>query len=267
MLFIFLLFMSIMLIVNNNRFQRSKYLAAAQEVTGQFYAVTGSFYAYTNLKSTNEDMMHRIAELEYQIYDYRQALNLADDTVRSGGINIDSSDDQIYQWLPAKIINSSISKLDNYLTLDKGAQDSIQPDMGVVSSRGIVGVVMSTSSHFSRVIPVLNEKFQLNCMVKNSNAFGPLVWNGGDPRYTYLTELPRHVTFEVGDTIVTSGYSAVFPPGLLVGTISDFERQTDDNYNTLKVKLFTDFSTLSDVMIVKNKYQQEQKKLESNEVQ
>ncbi|GHT42090.1 cell shape-determining protein MreC [Bacteroidia bacterium] len=261
-LFTLLLSSSIVLIVNNSRLQRSKFLAAAQEVTGAIYSVTSAFYAYTNLKTTNEQMMHRIAELENQIHDFQYAEEQADNMVRTSGIDIDLSDG-IYQWIPAKVINNNIAKIENYLTLNKGTLDGVAEDMGVVSASGIVGVVMSTSAHFSRVIPVLNEKFRLSCMVKNNNSFGPLVWDGGDPRYTYLTELPRHVDFEVGDTILTSGYSTIFPAGLLVGTIATFEKQKDDNYNTLKVNLFTDFSTLSNVLVVKNKYQQEQKQLEN----
>lgn len=262
MLFVLLFITSIMLTVNNNRFQRSKFLAATQEVIGSFYAVTAVIYAYIELRTINEDMTQRIVDLENQIAAYQNALKLTNDTLHSGKLDIDQSG-KTYQWVSAKIVNNNISKIDNYLTLDKGELDGIEVDMGVVSPRGIVGVVKQVSAHFSQVIPVLNDKFHPSCMVKNNKSFGPLVWNGGNPLYSYLTELPRHVTFEVGDTILTSGYSTIFPAGLLVGTIAGFEREKDDNYNTLKVKLFTDFSTLSNVMVVQNKYQHEQKSLES----
>ena len=204
-----------------------------------------------NLKSTNEDLTKRIAELETLVFAYQKTTNQINDS------------SIIYQFIPAQVVNKSASKLENYITLNKGSNEGVTRDMGVLSANGIVGVVMTVSTHFSIVIPVLNPKFRLNCKLTN-NYSSPLVWDGKDAQYAYLTELPRHATFQIGDTVVTSGYSTIFPPGIPVGSIKSSQRGKDDNYNSLKIKLFTNFYTLNEVMIVNNKYQGEQLELQEN---
>ena len=136
------------------------------------------------------------------------------------------------------------------------------PDMGVVSERGVVGIVSTVSDHFSVIIPLLNPKFRLSCKVLGSSYFGSLSWNGRNTLYANLDELPRHVEFQKGDTIVTSGYSAVFPSGIIVGTVADFEKQHDDNFYSLQVELATDFQALNNVRIIKNFRQTEQSGVE-----
>jgi rod shape-determining protein MreC len=267
LLFLLLLFLSIALIVKNNQFQRSKFLLVAQDVTGRIYSVTSGFQTYMNLNATNADLVKKIAELETEVQAYKQILEVRGDSVQTGSIGIDSLNILIYQFIQARVVNNNISGVENFITLNKGADDGIEPDMGVLSANGVVGVVMTTSAHHAVVIPVLSPKFHLSCKVKNSNYYGPLVWDGKDARYTYLTELPRHVDFKVGDTIITSGYSTIFPEGLPVGSIVDSQKQKEDNYNSVKIKLFTDFYTLNGVIIVKNSYQKEQKNLQKTVIQ
>ncbi|MDR0865292.1 MAG: rod shape-determining protein MreC [Candidatus Symbiothrix sp.] len=263
LLFLLLVSGSVFLIVKNNQFQRSKFLAVAQEVTGTVYSVTNGYQAYMNLNSTNTDLLNKIAELETDVYRYRKTIEQLTDSGRTAGFEIDSLNKAlIYRFTLARVINNNVSGLENYITLDKGSEDGVEPDMGALSANGVVGVVIHTSLHCSVVIPILNPKFKLSCKVKNNNYSGPLVWNGKDARYANLTELPRHVDFEIGDTVVTSGYSTIFPEGLPVGTIEDSQKQKDDNYTSLKIKLFTNFNTLSEVIIVRNSYQKEQKELE-----
>jgi rod shape-determining protein MreC len=257
-----LFYFAVFLIVNNNQFQRSKYLAVAREVTGRFYSVTNGFQSYLYLYSANADLSKKIAELETEVCAYKNRIELMSDSSQTATLAIDSANVLIYEFTPAQIVNNSVSKLENYMTLDKGSDDGIKPDMGVITSNGVVGVILQTSPHYSTVISVLNPKFKLSCKVKYNNYSGPLVWDGKDSEYTYLTELPRHAVFEIGDTIVTSGYSTIFPEGLPVGSIVDSQKQKDDNYNSIKIKLFTNFSNLNRVLIVKNKRQQEQKDLE-----
>jgi rod shape-determining protein MreC len=215
-----------------------------------------------NLNSANADLLKRVADLETELYAVKRTFELSSDSVQTGRMMLDSATVFTYQFLPARVVNNTVSLDDNYLTIDKGYEDGIEEDMGVISENGIVGVIMKTSPRFSIVISVLNSKFRLSCKVRYNNYIGPLVWDGKDSRYTYLTELPRHVDFAAGDTIVTSGYSAVFPEGLPVGSIVSFQKQRDDNYTSLKIRLFTNFNTLRNVLIVKNKYQKEQRKLQ-----
>jgi rod shape-determining protein MreC len=134
--------------------------------------------------------------------------------------------------------------------------------MGVVSVKGIVGVIESVSPHFSRVIPVINSKYNPNCIIKNTGFFGSLFWDGKDPRYISLSRLPSHTSYSIGDTIVTSGYSATFPAGILVGVAEESFKRKNEEYNSIKVRLFTDFSTLNEVFVIKNPLRDEQIKIE-----
>ncbi|MDR2087538.1 MAG: rod shape-determining protein MreC [Dysgonamonadaceae bacterium] len=253
-LFFFLfVFLSITLIVNNNRFQRSKYLAIAQEVNGNLYTLSSNIEAYMDLKNKNADLLNRIAELENTVYGYERQLELQKDT---------SAHSLIYTFTPAKVVYNRVSGQENYITLNKGSNDSVEVDMGVISSTGIVGIIIAVSPHFSLVIPVLNAQFHLSCKVKNNDYFGSLVWDGKDPQYAYLQELPRHVNFEINDTVITSSYSAIFPEGLPVGKVIDSRKQKNDDYTSLKIALFTNFSTLTEVLIIRNIYKDEQLNLQ-----
>jgi rod shape-determining protein MreC len=169
----------------------------------------------------------------------------------------------VYHFFPARVVNSSVSKTENYITLNKGSLAQVAPDMGVMTAKGVVGIVMMTSPHYSVVISILNPKFQLSGKIKGSNYAGPLVWDGKDPRFTYLTKIPHHAAFHDGDTIVTSGYSSVFPAGLPIGIIAGVKKENDDSYRSVRVKLFTDMANLGEAMIVFNGFQREQLDLEN----
>jgi Cell shape-determining protein len=263
LLFLVLLAVAVLLLLNNNRLQRSKYLMVTQETAGYLHSTSDAVTSYFNLKGENEALNERVAELESLLLNYRESEPISLTSIGTDSIPEWMNELSTYRFIPARLIYNSISALDNYITLNKGTNDGVAPDMGVFSAEGIVGVVVNASPHFSTVIPVLNSNFRLSCKIKGSNYFGPLVWDGKDPRYAYLQELPRHAEFLPGDTIVTSGYSAVFPEGLPVGIGVESQRQKNDNYNTLKVQLFTDFSTLSNAIIVVNTLKEEQLNLQN----
>jgi rod shape-determining protein MreC len=155
-----------------------------------------------------------------------------------------------------------VTRLSNYITLDKGAKDGIKPDMGVVSVRGVVGIVFTVDEHFSVVIPLLNPKSKLSCKLNSGDYYGSLSWDGRDVHYANLEELPNHVEFQKGDTVVTSGFSAIFPPGLPVGTVVEMDNSRDHNFYSLKVKLATDFQRLKNVRVIQNDFQQERLNVE-----
>jgi rod shape-determining protein MreC len=250
-----------LLIVNNNQFQRSKYLQVMREVTGNIYSVTNRLSSYLYLKSVNAELIAQLAQLTTEVQDYHRRMEiLRGDSGRTEALGVDSL---LYRFIPAQVVNNSVFFLENYITLNKGSIDGIRPDMGVLSPGGVVGVVVSTSPHFSTVISLLNIKYRLNGKIKQNDYYGPLVWDGKDPQHSYLTEIPRYAEYQSGDTIVTSGYSTVFPKGIPVGAIVDAQRQRDDNYRSLRIRLFTNFNNLSEVLIVDNRLQQEQKELEA----
>ncbi|MDR1201168.1 MAG: rod shape-determining protein MreC [Tannerellaceae bacterium] len=258
-LFIFLEFVSVVLIYRNNAYQQSIMFSTANVITANIVSVTGSVTSYLNLRDKNKDLLERNGRLEMELLRMKDMLEAmkADTAVFRAFVN-DSTRFFPYDFTTAKVINNSVTYLSNYITLNKGREDGILPDMGVISESGVVGVVSTVSDYYSVVLPLLNTKFKLSCKVLGSNHIGSLSWNGRSARYANLDELPRHVQFQLGDTIVTSGYSAVFPEGILVGFVSSFERQRDDNFNSLKIELATDFQRLSNVMVVRNFRQEKQ---------
>lgn len=167
-----------------------------------------------------------------------------------------------YEFLMAQVINNNISHYENYITLNKGALDGVKPLMGVADHNGIIGIVSVVGPKYSVAISILNTKLRLSAKVKNSEFFGSLVWKGDNPNYAILEELPLHVNFNIGDTIVTSGYSAAFPPGLMVGTVEGLADNKNDNFHALRVKLAAEFARLTDVQIIINNEQEEQLMLE-----
>ena len=260
-LFILLEVISFVLLFRFNHYQHSVYFSSANAVAGKVYEVSGGITSYFHLKSVNEDLLDRIMELEQQNHNLEDALgrHLSDSTELNSIRNLPNTD---YQVFKARVINNSLNLVDNYITLNRGSKDGIRPEMGVVDGNGVVGIVYDTSSHFSRVISVLNSKSSISCKIVGSEYFGYLKWEYGDSRYAYLKVLPRHAEFNLGDTVVTSGYSTVFPEGIMIGTVDDMADSNDGLSYLLKVKLATDFGKVSEVRVIARTGQHEQKELE-----
>ncbi|MDR1162084.1 MAG: rod shape-determining protein MreC [Tannerellaceae bacterium] len=258
-LFILLEFVSVALIYRNSAYQQSIMFSTANIITANIVSVTGAATSYLNLREKNKDLLERNGKLEMELLRMKDMVESmkADTAVFRAFVN-DSVRFFPYDFTTAKVINNSVTYLSNYITLNKGRKDGVLLDMGVVSETGVVGVVSTVSDYYSVVLPLLNTKFNLSCKVAGSNHIGSLSWNGRSARYANLDELPRHVQFQLGDTIVTSGYSAIFPEGILVGFVSSFERQRDDNFNSLKIELATDFQRLTNVMVIRNFRQEKQ---------
>lgn len=260
-LFILLEVISFVLLFRFNHYQHSVYFSSANVVAGKVYEVSGGITSYFHLKSVNEDLLDRIMELEQQNHNLEDALerHLSDSTELNSIRNLPNTD---YQVFKARVINNSLNLVDNYITLNRGSKDGIRPEMGVVDGNGVVGIVYDTSSHYSRVISVLNSKSSISCKIVGSEYFGYLKWEYGDSRYAYLKDLPRHAEFNLGDTVVTSGYSTVFPEGIMIGTVDDMADSNDGLSYLLKVKLATDFGKVSEVRVIARTGQHEQKELE-----
>ncbi len=262
-LFAIYVIVSCVFLFTSNPYQHSVYLTSAGAVASSVYGVSNSVTGYFALRDINDDLQARNAALEMevlrlkdQVRDYRLRLytdSTATDSVMSR-----------YSFIIADVINNSISHPYNYITLHKGELDGVRPEMGVVDHNGVVGIVNLTGPHTARVISVLNPYFRQVCKVKGSEYVGTLQWDGKDPGEAVLGELPRHVKFKKGDTIVTSGYSTAFPEGVPVGTVISSGSQSDGNFNVLRVKLFTDFSTLSTVRVVVDAMTDELREVETN---
>ena len=262
-LFILLEVASFVLLFRFNNYQQSVYFSSANVISGKVYEVSGGVTSYFHLKSVNEDLLDRNMMLEQQIANLEGALleHQMDSTTVNSLKNLPRMD---YEVFKARVANNSINMADNYITLDKGSQDGIREEMGVVDGNGVVGIVYKTSPHFSLVISMLNSKSSISCKIVGSEYFGYLKWEHGDSRFAYLKDLPRHAEFNLGDTVVTSGYSTVFPEGIIVGTVDDMSDSNDGLSYLLKVKLAADFGKISDVRVITKTNQEEQKELEQN---
>jgi rod shape-determining protein MreC len=255
--FLFLLMevFSFTLIFKYNRYQRAGILNFSSSVQGFAYSKVFKFREYLNLYKINQELVNENNLLHNQLDNYKQIVRnspVMDETSFPG---------RKFTYIPAMIINNSVNKQYNFLTLDRGRNHGIKPEMAVISSEGIVGVVYAVSGNFSTVISLLNRDFRLSAKIRKNNYFGSLTWEGISPHTALLSEIPYHVNVQKGDTIVTSGYSAIFPEGLLVGTVSAFEVE-ESNFFRIDVELSEDFNQLTHVYIINNLLNEEQLNLE-----
>ena len=260
-LFILLEVISFALLFRFNNYQGSAFFTSSNQVAGMVYEAANNVTGYFHLKSINDDLVQENVELELQIERLRSALmELTADSVGLEKMKLDAL--KGYDIYRANVINNSLTLVDNYITIDKGENDGIRPEMGVINGSGVVGIVYHTSANYSVVIPILNSKSSVSCKIKRSDYFGFLKWDGGSSEYATVKDMPRHSLFSLGDTIVTSGHSAVFPGGIPIGTVEDMSDSHDGLSYLLKVKLFTDFGRLNDVRVIAQKGLEEQIELE-----
>ena len=260
LLFIILQSCAIYLLLNYNSFQQSVMFSTSSRMNGMLFTAEESFTAYFHLKENNEALLKQNIELELKLATLKSALLHYTDT--SGIALMRMKESEEFSLIPAKVIQNSVSHLNNFLTLNVGKRDGILPEMGVANARGIVGVVSQVSDHYSVVIPVLNPQVRYSCKLKRMNASGSLVWDGFDRRFAYLEEIPPYVSVSKGDTVVTSGFSAIFPEGIMVGTVDEYEIGEDANFLRLKIRLSTKFDALSNVRVIRYKHREELKKVE-----
>lgn len=255
---------SCILLFHSNPYQQAVYLTSANALSAKVYNTATGITSYFNLRNINEDLQRRNSSLELEVLSLKQQLQGLKDAEFAQNHPVDSTL-QRYSFILTHVINNSIHRPHNYITIQKGSLDGIKPDMGVVDQNGVVGKVNVVGPHYSRVISLLNNNLRVSCKVRRTSTVGSLVWDGGDYRIALLEEVPRHATFAKGDTVVTSGYSMSFPEGIPIGVILGEMKGYDDNFHTLKVKLFSDFSKLSTVRVIVDKMSDELKALETDQ--
>lgn len=264
LVFAILVSVSCMLLFHDDPYRQHVYLTSAGRLASTAYKSANNVTSYFNLNEINDGLNRRNAELEAEIVRLNERIEMMTEQGYRDTLVVDSGVKH-FEFIVAHVINNSIANPYNYLTLNKGSRDGIRPELGVVDRNGVVGIVSNVGPTTSRVISLLNPHFRLSCKIKRSEYFGSLVWDGERPDEALLEELPRHAMFNVGDTIVTSGYSAVFPPGLPVGVVLDDYTDRNQNFFTLRVRLLTDFTTLSNVQVVINNSAAELKELTAGE--
>jgi rod shape-determining protein MreC len=255
-LFVLLETLALVMVFNYNSFQKAKYLNSSNRISGNIFNTYNSVTGYFGLNKINKELANENTRLRMMVENLQLT---GTDSIKS---TIQSNNLMIH-YFPAKVINNSINRPFNYITLNKGSRHGIKPDQGIVSSGGIVGVVSQVSESYAMALSVLNSRWSVSAKLEKSGFYGSLIWPGGDYRYALLNEIPLHVDIALGDTIVTSGYSSIFPEGIMVGTIHDFTRPDGENYYSIEVNLSVDFKSLSHVEVVEIADKQEIKELEN----
>lgn len=245
------------MIYKNNSFHSASFINSSNKLVGTLFKWKDGITEYMELQRVNDELSAENEELKNRLKDNFVSVNehfvMINDTMR----------ERKFRYKSAHIVNSSINKQLNYLTINKGSLEGIKPMMGVINSNGLVGVVKDVSEHFSTVLPIINSKFTASAELKRSGNFGLLRWDGKDYRYAFLYDVPGHADVQPGDTIVTRGSSAIFPKGINIGLVSAVDRKEGSNFHTIQVALFNDFSKLRYVDIVDNLLAHEQRVLEN----
>lgn len=249
--FILLEAISFTLLFRYNSYQNSVWFSSANVVTGKVYEWSSQLEKFFSLTTVNQHLTQRNLALEQKVVELSEKLTAV--TKDSSYVKADVTQ-QLSQFkqIPAKVVSNSLKDANNLMTIDKGSADGVRKDMGVVSGTGVVGIVYLVSPHYSVVIPLLNTKSNVSCKIENRDYFGFLNWQGGSTNQAFLDDIPRHARFKLHENIVTSGYSSVFPPGILVGKILHVYNSPDGVSYRLCVQLATDFSTLRDVSVIDN---------------
>jgi len=255
LLFLLLEIIAVILMVQGSGFQRSKLIALNRQTTGYIYSKVHGAREYFSLKEVNQQLSEENLKL-------RNRLDILSSRLDSATVISDFEGGHHYFFIQSRIVQNSIFKQYNYLTLNKGKKQGVFRDMGVISDRGLVGIVLESSANFATVIPVINRDFRLSAKIKSNNYSGILQWEGSSPRYAILTEIPFHVELVAGDTIITSGFSSIFPEGIEVGRIESFSLEKGNFYD-IRIELFTDFQRLYHVNVIRNYRQEEQLNLEN----
>jgi rod shape-determining protein MreC len=261
MLFLLLMVIALLLTVQSHSYHKSKIISSANFFTGGVYQMTSNVEGYFNLKIQNEELAKENARLKSLLFNIKDTTKVPNLDSIKGVKKIDI--------IISKVIKNSYSNQVNFLTLNTGYKQGVKPEMGVINSLGIVGVVENTSANYCTVLSILNTESPINAKIKKSNHIGSLTWNGKNTGFVQLVDVPRLASVRKGDTIVTGAQSTIFPENIGIGTIDKIYIDNQTNFYTIDVKLFNDMTSLGHVYIIKNKDRDEilnlEKKNEKNE--
>ena len=253
---------SFVLIISFNNYQNAVVFTSANNIAGDIYSTLTDVDSYFRLKSDNITLKEYNRTLLEELEQTRNELQTLKENSLLATHPFTQNRNNGFFYKSATVVNNSLNKVENYITIDKGTNDGVDSEMGVFNDKGVVGIVYQSSANYSIVIPLLNSKSKINCQVKGSNSFCALQWDGNDTRHSYLVDLPQYAVFSKGDTVTTSGFSSIFPAELPVGRICNIEDSEDGLFYRAKVELFVDFSAINDVFIVGNNGKDEQSQLE-----
>ncbi|PZD79622.1 rod shape-determining protein MreC [Mesonia sp. K7] len=257
-LFLSLFLLAIYFTIQNHFYHKSRILNSTNFITGKVYDLRSNINDYFYLKSQNERLIEENKNLREAllIFDYNKK-----DTIISG-IDFKAKP---FVFQTAKVIANRYARLDNYILINKGKNDSIHIDNGVITSKGIVGIVDQVSENYARIQSILNSRSAINVKLRSSHHFGTLTWNGKDPNIVQVIEIPKLAQVKKGDTIITEGRSLIFPEGLPVGVVEDFAIDGASSFYKIDVRLFNDMTNIGYLYVIKSENQEELKSLELEE--
>lgn len=250
-----------MLIVQFNNYHNATMFTTANKLVGNIYATISEVNNYFGLKSENNRLHQHNRFLYEEIATLKKKLEQISDSATIATLQ---QEETPFYYNTATVVNNTINRVDNYITLDKGEADGIDTGMGVFCDKGVVGIICTTSSNYSIAIPLLNSKSSISCRIKGEDCFSTLKWEGGDVHHSTLVDLPQNINLEKGDTVVTSGFSSIFPADIPIGTVESVKESADGMFHNATVVLFTDFASINKVYIVGNKGYEEQMLLEKS---
>lgn len=245
LLYILLFFISTVFTIQNHSYQKSKFVNSANFLSGGVYNKANNISQYFGLKQQNQLLQEENNKLKSAFYN-------TDSKIKSSYLD-SITFSSIYNFTPAVVIKNNYTFSTNILLIDKGKQDSIKQDFGVITSKGILGIVDHTSSKYATVISILNTKSKISAQIKRTNNYGTLKWNGQSPELVQLVDIPSKAKLIKGDTIITSGRSAIFPKGVPIGTVRGFKLDAAEDFYEINVALFNDMTTIEHVYVIENK--------------
>ncbi len=250
-LFVFLECIGFAILVANNNYHNIRFLSWTAEISGSFYDATNNFTEYIHLKEANDQLAAENAALKEQL---RSSYN----SNKSHFLPVADTNLALqFEYTPAKVIQSTVNKRNNYIIIDKGSENGIEKEMGVVSTLGLVGIVTEASSHYATVMPVIHSKSRISARLKKNNFFGIMSWNGLDPTIAQLSDIPTHVKIAEGDTVVSRGSSGIFPEGTPIGIIDSWIEDPSTGFYVIQIKLNNNFRSTFYVQVIKNIQQPE----------
>lgn len=259
--FLFFLLLEIIAIsftIQNHSYHNSKFVNSANFFTGGIYKRINRFKEYGDLREHNQHLLNENTKLKNIIS--QQNIDTSSQTL---GIVDTTKYFQKYLYTPAQVIDNQYHKKYNYLTIDKGLNDGIDSDQGIINSKGVIGITQNLSENYTTVLSILNENSKINVRLTNSLHFGTLEWDGKDYNILQLVDLPIQANIQKGDSLITGGKSIIFPEGIPVGLIEDFSVE-NNSYRFINVKLFNDMSAIGPVTVVTSLYKDEIKKLQES---
>ena len=239
-------------IYRSSNYKQWRLNALSKEIAAPVLAVQNKYAEYLRLQSDKKELLEQNKLLLTELYNHRMK--------RAEIQNVEEDGSLLFSYYTAKIIQSTVNKQNNYITLDKGANDGVETDMGVISSQGVVGVVKEVSPNFSTVLPLLHSHFSIFAKLKNSNVTGMLTWNGESPNYAQISNIANIETVKMGDTVVTQ-HSLIFPSGYPIGIVSAISPKKTGGYFILKVQILHSFEKTGDVYIIKQNHSNELREL------